>query len=59
MIDKGYSWKPLIGADLPKSGLPYPTFRQINLDFHTSPLIEDIGKKFSKDHFVGMLKNDA
>lgn len=36
-----------------KQGLP---FRQIHLDFHTSPLIDEIGMKFDKDNFVKTLK---
>ncbi len=31
-------------------------FRQICLDFHTSPLIEDAGKDFKAEEFVKILK---
>ncbi|MCD9022102.1 alpha-amylase family protein [Cohnella silvisoli] len=31
-------------------------FRQIHLDFHTSEMIKDIGKRFSKSQFQEMLK---
>jgi len=31
-------------------------FRQLHLDFHTSPLIPDVGKDFDADEFAEMLK---
>ena len=31
-------------------------FRQIHLDFHTSPLIPNIAAEFDADEFVRMLK---
>ncbi len=36
-----------------KEGLP---FRQIHLDFHTSPLIDEIGARFDRESFVQTLK---
>ncbi len=33
-------------------------FRQIHLDFHTSPYIENIGEDFSSDEFVKTLKDN-
>lgn len=32
-------------------------FREVHLDFHTSPLIEDIGRDFDGDQFAQTLKN--
>jgi len=32
-------------------------YRQIHLDFHTSPLIPDVGKDFDIEEFVKTLKN--
>ncbi len=37
-----------------KSSLP---FRQVHLDFHTSPHLEDIGSAFDPDHFVRTLQS--
>ncbi|MGL1894499.1 MAG: beta-galactosidase trimerization domain-containing protein [Spirochaetaceae bacterium] len=34
-------------------------FRQIHLDFHTSPLIKNIGEKFDADEFASTLKEAA
>ena len=34
-------------------------FRQIHLDFHTSPLIPGVGEDFQQDAFVGVLKEAA
>ena len=31
-------------------------YRQVHLDFHTSGVIENIGKQFSKEQFQAMLK---
>lgn len=31
-------------------------YRQVHLDFHTSPLIEDIGRDFDAEQFAGTLK---
>ena len=36
-----------------KKGIP---FRQIHLDFHTSPLIGDIGAEFDAEEFADTLK---
>lgn len=36
-----------------KDHIPY---RQIHLDFHTSPLIDGIGESFDKDEFIAVLK---
>ena len=32
-------------------------FRQIHLDFHTSPLIPDVGADFDPEEFAATLKN--
>jgi len=58
---------PLVGAAGPSGApeVPMPQaasnagelrFRQIHLDFHTSPLITDVGAEFDPDEFVRVLK---
>jgi hypothetical protein len=57
--------KEAVGA-APDVPLPQATlsegelrFRQVHLDFHTSPLIEGVGKDFNPDEFVQVLKDAA
>ena len=40
----------------PSGTLPEVRFRQVHLDFHTSPLVPDVGAEFNADEFAGTLK---
>jgi len=58
-VAKGLSAKNEPDVPLPQNSAKEDElrFRQIHLDFHTSPLITDVGVEFDGDEFVQVLKD--
>ncbi len=55
-IEKNNKRKAEVGEKADRICMKELRFRQVHLDFHTSPLIENIGKDFAKENFIEALQ---